>query len=63
MEQLMNKVGERTLIFFHDIILDSVVMELFCVDAGGVGMFSSNWLQHKKHFIILSSAGKPIWSR
>ncbi|SAM02999.1 hypothetical protein [Absidia glauca] len=32
-------------------------------DAGGDGMFSSNWLQHKKHFIILSSAGKPIWSR
>ncbi|KAI8086666.1 vacuolar fusion protein MON1 [Halteromyces radiatus] len=25
--------------------------------------FSSSWLQHKKHFIILSSAGKPIWSR
>ncbi|KAI8341508.1 vacuolar fusion protein MON1 [Chlamydoabsidia padenii] len=25
--------------------------------------FSSTWLQHKKHFIILSSAGKPIWSR
>ncbi|ORZ17135.1 vacuolar fusion protein MON1, partial [Absidia repens] len=24
---------------------------------------STNWLQHKKHFIILSSAGKPIWSR
>ncbi|CAO3609153.1 unnamed protein product [Cunninghamella blakesleeana] len=24
---------------------------------------ASTWSQHKKHFIILSSAGKPIWSR
>ncbi|ORZ10533.1 MON1-like protein A-like protein [Absidia repens] len=24
---------------------------------------TSAWLEHKKHFIILSSAGKPIWSR
>ncbi|KAI7905839.1 vacuolar fusion protein MON1 [Cokeromyces recurvatus] len=24
---------------------------------------SNTWLQHKKHFFILSSAGKPIWTR
>ncbi|ORZ02160.1 vacuolar fusion protein MON1, partial [Syncephalastrum racemosum] len=24
---------------------------------------SSSWFQHKKHFFILSSAGKPIWTR
>jgi len=24
---------------------------------------SSNWIKHKKHFFILSSAGKPIYSR
>lgn len=24
---------------------------------------SSTWLQHKKHFFILSSAGKPVWTR
>jgi hypothetical protein len=23
----------------------------------------STWLQHKKHFFILSSAGKPVWTR
>ncbi|KAL0094130.1 vacuolar fusion protein MON1 [Phycomyces blakesleeanus] len=23
----------------------------------------STWIQHKKHFFILSSAGKPIWTR
>ncbi|CDH53413.1 vacuolar fusion protein mon1 homolog a-like [Lichtheimia corymbifera JMRC:FSU:9682] len=24
---------------------------------------TSNWIHHKKHFFILSSAGKPIWTR
>ncbi|KAI9475809.1 MAG: trafficking protein Mon1-domain-containing protein [Benjaminiella poitrasii] len=24
---------------------------------------TNTWLQHKKHFFILSSAGKPIWTR
>ncbi|KAI9494511.1 vacuolar fusion protein MON1 [Zychaea mexicana] len=29
--------------------------------AESLGM--SSWVQHKKHFFILSSAGKPVWTR
>ncbi|KAG4087450.1 DUF254-domain-containing protein [Neocallimastix lanati (nom. inval.)] len=30
---------------------------------GNEDLTSSNWIKHKKHFFILSSAGKPIYSR
>ncbi|CEP19260.1 hypothetical protein [Parasitella parasitica] len=29
----------------------------------GLETDSGAWLQHKKHFFILSSAGKPVWTR